>query len=177
MKLLFTSFLLFSIATTGCTSSSGGGGNESDSGTSAPAADSTQSLSTDWEDSGTSKMFKFSDLIGKTWTFVVVERADQLKGRSEVYDSDFSTLEPTTHYTLGFGERAVEFVDEGIFGRISQETDTSKEYLLDEGLFAGGKLEVLIPGDGGMQFQAKYTVYGSGVPIISIEKGYLKTPN
>ena len=50
------------------------------------------------------------------------------------------------------------------------DTEEYKKYDLDKGLFAGGRFFVWIT-EG--QFEAEYTIYGSGVPIIRSERGYL----
>jgi hypothetical protein len=49
--------------------------------------------------------------------------------------------------------------------------EESKLYELVEGLFAGGRLVIWINHE---DFEAEYTIYGSGVPIIRSERGKLE---
>jgi hypothetical protein len=46
-----------------------------------------------------------------------------------------------------------------------------KLYELDEGTFAGGRFIVWIIDN---SFEAELTIYGSGVPIVKSERGYLR---
>ena len=57
-----------------------------------------------------------------------------------------------------------------IRGQKTNKDDESKFYELDEGVFAGGRFVVWINND---SFEAELTIYGSGVPIIKSERGYL----
>ena len=66
--------------------------------------------------------------------------------------------------------QTISIMHDSISGTIMESTEQYKQYDLDEGLFAGGRFNVWIT-DGA--FEAEFTVYGSGVPIIRSERGFL----
>lgn len=61
---------------------------------------------------------------------------------------------------------------EPIKGYNTSSNTTCKLYNLTEGLFAGGQFKAFIDND---VVEAELTIYGSGVPIIKSERGYLTT--
>jgi hypothetical protein len=58
-----------------------------------------------------------------------------------------------------------------IRGEKTIDGKASKHYELNEGLFAGGRFIVWT--NNNKEFEAEFTVYGSGVPIIRSERGKL----
>ena len=58
-------------------------------------------------------------------------------------------------------------------GSLASATAERIEYNLSEGTFAGGRFMVW---EGGSGLQAELTIYGSGVTIVSSERGPLCVP-
>jgi hypothetical protein len=90
-------------------------------------------------------------------------------------DSDFTATDEDIHYEVTFSENGriitIEtIVKDTVGGERVNDGEASKRYALDEGLFAGGRFIVWISNG---SFEAEYTVYGSGVPIIRSERGKL----
>ena len=92
--------------------------------------------------------------------------SDQLK------ENDYVEINHGSEYEVSFSEdwKTISIMDDSISGTIMEGSEEYKKYDLDKGLFAGGRFVVWIT-DG--QFEAEYTIYGSGVPIIRSERGYL----
>ena len=59
-------------------------------------------------------------------------------------------------------------------GNIETNAEDLRRYEIEEGLFAGGRFIVWIADD---HFEAELTVYGSGVPIVTSERGRLVVAN
>ncbi|NJL28936.1 MAG: hypothetical protein HC897_14125 [Thermoanaerobaculia bacterium] len=73
------------------------------------------------------------------------------------------------------GGQKVAIPEEGIRGRRVGEPAAAAVFDLDEGTFAGGRF-VVWGGPAGLE--AELTVFGSGVPILSSERGTLRlTPH
>jgi len=90
-------------------------------------------------------------------------------------ESDFTATGEDIHYEVTFSEngRIITIdtaVTETVSGERVNDGEASKRYALDEGLFAGGRFIVWISNG---SFEAEYTVYGAGVPIIKSERGKL----
>jgi hypothetical protein len=90
-------------------------------------------------------------------------------------ESDYTPTTEEIRYEITFSENgqtvAIESIEnETVTGERSNDGETSKRYELDEGLFAGGRFIIWISNG---HFEAEYTVYGSGVPIIRSERGKL----
>lgn len=66
--------------------------------------------------------------------------------------------------------RTISIMGDSISGTLMEGTEEYKEYDLDKGLFADGRFVVWITDS---NFEAEYTVYGSGAPIIRSERGPL----
>ena len=92
--------------------------------------------------------------------------SDQLK------EKDYVEINHGPEYEVSFSEdmQTISIIHDSISGTIMEDTEEYKKYDLDNGLFAGGRFIVWITKD---QFEAEYTIYGSGVPIIRSERGYL----
>jgi len=92
--------------------------------------------------------------------------SDQLK------ENDYVEIDQGSEYEVSFSEdmQTISIMHDSISGTIMEGTEEYKKYDLDKGLFAGGRFVVWIT-EG--QFEAEYTIYGSGVPIIRSERGYL----
>jgi hypothetical protein len=90
-------------------------------------------------------------------------------------ESDYTETNEDIQYEITFLENArivtIESTGTGsVSGERSNDGETSKRYELNEGLFAGGRFLIWISND---HFEAEYTLYGSGVPIIRSERGRL----
>jgi len=120
-----------------------------------------------------SDKYAFSELVGKRWVLIVEESATNLNGQAILDDSDFSPLESSYSIHLLFSLNSVEFMNTEISGQLSNETDSSQDYFLDEGLFAGGHLVIHLLDRNSTGFEAIYTISGSGLPIIFAVKGTL----
>ena len=68
------------------------------------------------------------------------------------------------------GQESVAVGDTPLLGEQASYADGRREYDLTTGTFAGGRF-IVWPGAAGLQ--AELTIYGSGVPIISSERGAL----
>ena len=92
--------------------------------------------------------------------------SDQLK------ENDYVEINHGSEYEVSFSEdmQTISIMHDSISGTIMEGTEEYKKYDLDKGLFAGGRFIVWITED---QFEAEYTIYGSGVPIVRSERGYL----
>jgi len=71
--------------------------------------------------------------------------------------------------------RSVSISPGPVTGLKEKNSEECRFYELSDGLFAGGRFLVWIDND---EFEAEFTVYGSGVPIIRSERGILeRIPN
>jgi hypothetical protein len=88
-------------------------------------------------------------------------------------ESDYTVITEHIQYEVIFSEDGQEVTIEpgSIGGKKINEDKDSKLYNLDKGLFAGGRFEVWIIND---DFDAEYTIYGSGIPIVSSKRGKLE---
>ena len=94
----------------------------------------------------------------------------------QLNEKDYVEINHGSEYEVSFSEdnKTISIMHDSISGTIMEDTEQYKKYDLDKGLFAGGRFIVWIT-DG--QFEAEYTIYGSGVPIIKSERGYLLSIN
>jgi hypothetical protein len=95
--------------------------------------------------------------------------------RDSLKESDYTATSEDIQYEITFSENGrivtIESTETGsVVGERSNDGETSKRYELDEGLFAGGRFIIWISNG---HFEAEYTIYGSGVPIIRSERGRL----
>ena len=90
----------------------------------------------------------------------------------ELTEADYSPIENGTVYMMRFNpDHTVVIGPEGVSGALVEVGGDYIEFSLSDPLFAGGRLRIWLSADGTMQ--AEYTVYGSGVPFISSERGEL----
>jgi hypothetical protein len=120
----------------------------------------------------------FSSLVGNTWLLSIDRVANgpdvQFPGDS-LQESEFTATAENIQYEVTFSDdgRIITLESETIVpvsGERVYDGETSKRYTLDEGLFAGGRFIIWISNG---HFEAEYTVYGSGVPIVRSERGKL----
>lgn len=83
-------------------------------------------------------------------------------------DGDIVTIEQNFYVTRAGETDAIE--QDFIVGQLSSDSIESAEYLFDEGGWVGGRFVVWIEDE---SFKAELTYYGSGVPVVSSERGIL----
>ncbi len=90
----------------------------------------------------------------------------------DLQESDYEETIESTYYNITFSEdgQMVTIEPGSIRGQKINDGDESKLYKLDEGVVAGGRFVVWINND---SFEVELTIYGSGVPILKSERGYL----
>ena len=116
--------------------------------------------------------------VPKTVRTIVVNRianAPKVQYSSEnIGRNQYEPIGELRTYSITFSKGYDEiFIDPGsIHGHILENEDGDKEYELDRGTFAGGKFIVTENDD---SLGAELTIYGSGVPIIKSERGFLES--
>ena len=90
----------------------------------------------------------------------------------QLEENDYEVVNHGSEYEVSFSKdmQTISIMHDSISGTIMEGTEEYKKYDLDKGLFAGGRFVVWIIDN---KFESEYTVYGSGVPIIRSERGYL----
>ncbi len=88
-------------------------------------------------------------------------------------ESYYTFTDEDTRYEVTISrEGTIILINPGsIIGEKSNDGSESKRYNLVGGLFAGGRFIIWKDDQG---FEAEYTIYGSGVPIIRSERGDLE---
>ena len=94
--------------------------------------------------------------------------ADSLK------ESDYTTANESIQHEVAFSEdgQTVTIKPGPVTGVKIKDNSVCKYFELSDGLFAGGRFLIWVNDN---EFEAEYTVYGSGVPIIRSERGKLKS--
>lgn len=88
-------------------------------------------------------------------------------------DADYESVSDGAVYQITFREHGGVHVDIspiGVSGKLRTISGDEKTYNLDNGLLADGRLVVR---ENNGHFEGEYTVYGSGVPITSSERGFM----
>ena len=117
----------------------------------------------------------FSMLNGNHFVLEVDRIADHPNVQSpfdELDENDYASIDNGNQYFVSFSDdiQTITLLPDSVSGLMEKDTNVLKQYNLDDGLFAGGRFVVWIDDDG---FEAEYTIYGSGVPIIQSERGGL----
>jgi hypothetical protein len=98
-------------------------------------------------------------------------------------EDDYEETDQDNQYEVRFSANGDTVTIEGkqisgeieiVTGSIEIDDEDFKQYDIQETLFAGGRFGVWITDD---HFDAEYTIYGSGVPIIRSERGRLLPVN
>ena len=126
-------------------------------------------------DSNDKYITKFSLLDGNDFLLEVDRMSETLDVQfptDNLQESDYKETTEGTQYNVSFSKdgEMVTIEPGSIRGQKTNKDDESEFYELDEGVFAGGRFVVWINND---SFEAELTIYGSGVPIIKSERGYL----
>jgi hypothetical protein len=87
-------------------------------------------------------------------------------------ERDYTPFTGEKRYTVIFStdRQKVSLEPGAIVGEISDSGAGAVEYELNDSLFAGGRFVVWISND---NFRAELTIFGSGIPILSSERGNL----
>ena len=106
----------------------------------------------------------------------IVTHPDVQFPHEKLQDIDYQKTTENSHYKVRFSENSetIIILPDSISGRFEKEDNEFKQYVLEKGLFAGGRFIVWIIDN---KFEAEFTIYGSGVPIIQSERGYLEPTN
>jgi len=118
---------------------------------------------------------EFSLLNGKEFTLKVdriSENPDVQFPMDDLKESDYRVANEGVIYRVTLSEDGQKLIIEpgSIRGVKVMDGDKSKLYELEEGAFAGGRFIVWISNK---KFEAELTIYGSGVPIVKSERGFL----
>jgi hypothetical protein len=118
---------------------------------------------------------EFSLLDGNEFVMEVnriSEKPDVQFPMDDLQESDYQETNEGAVYNVSLSEdgQMVIIEPDSIRGEKTMDGDKSKLYELEEGVFAGGRFIVWISND---SFEAELTIYGSGVPIVKSERGYL----
>jgi hypothetical protein len=93
--------------------------------------------------------------------------------RDSLQDSDYVATSEDIQYDITFSiDGQIVTIEPGsVSGERINDGEESKLYKIVEGLFAGGRFVIWINNE---DFEAEYTIYGSGIPIIRSERGNLE---
>ena len=121
----------------------------------------------------------FSQLGGNAYILEVnriSEHPDVQFPSDQLNEKDYLEINHGSKYEVSFSEdiQTISILNDSISGSLVEDNEEYKKYRLDKGLFAGGRFVVWITDD---RFEAEYTIYGSGVPIIRSERGWLSLFN
>ena len=88
-------------------------------------------------------------------------------------ESDYTAISEVIQHEVTFTAdgKSVSISPGPVAGFKEKDNDVCKFYEITDGLFAGGRFLIWIYND---EFEAEFTVYGSGVPIIRSERGILE---
>lgn len=93
--------------------------------------------------------------------------------RDSLLESDYVATSNDIQYDVTFSvDGQIVTIEPGsISGGKINDGEESKLYKIVEGLFAGGRFVIWKNNE---DFEAEYTIYGSGIPIIRSERGNLE---
>lgn len=93
--------------------------------------------------------------------------------RDSLRESDYIVSNSDIQYGISFSGSGqnVSITPGPVLGEKTKDGKESKYYELNDGLFAGGRFIVWKDKN---EFEAEYTIYGSGFPIIKSERGRLE---
>ena len=120
---------------------------------------------------------EFSQLNGNSYILSVNRISDHPDVQfpfEELHEDNYVESTQDVQYEINFSDdiQTITIVsDVLISGEIETDDEILKNYSLTNGLFAGGRFNVWIVDK---HFEAEFTVYGSGVPIIKSERGVLE---
>ena len=118
----------------------------------------------------------FSSLNGGDY-LLKVDRVSQAPNvqfpRDSLFESYYTVTNEDIQHEVTFSEdgQIVSIKPGPVSGGKTNDGKVSKFYELGDGLFAGGRFIIWI---NNKNFEAEYTIYGSGIPIIKSERGKLE---
>ncbi|MFO7369922.1 MAG: hypothetical protein R6X09_06605 [Bacteroidales bacterium] len=127
-------------------------------------------------DKQTDEITPISLLYGKTYN-LKVDKVSNLPDVQFPHDclreSDYTATADDIQYELTFSAdgKSVSIEPGTVVGNRISVSENSVNYELGASLFAGGRLLIWMNPDG---YEAEYTIYGSGVPIITSMRGVLE---
>ena len=115
----------------------------------------------------------FSSLNGSDYILKAdrVSQAPGVRFPADRLDESYYTAtdEDITHeVTFSEDGKIVSILPGPVNGELTNDGKTTRFYELDNGLAAGGRFVIWI---NGLDFEAEFTVYGSGVSIIKSKRG------
>ncbi|MCP4441481.1 MAG: hypothetical protein GY810_21445 [Aureispira sp.] len=116
------------------------------------------------------------ELKGKSFTLKIDKIAKHPKVGypfNPVDEKEYKNVSKGNEYTVSFSKNgnSITIMPGEIKGKITKIEDKNiKEYELEKGLVANGRFDVWLDNN---KLKAEYTIYGSGVPVISSERGLL----
>jgi hypothetical protein len=118
----------------------------------------------------------FTLLNNSSFIFHVDRRASHPDVQSpfeELQEIHYIPVNDSTRYEVAFSANieSVLIMPDSVSGTLVKNTNEIKYYMISVDLFAGGRFMVWISQK---KLNAEYTIYGSGVPIIQSERGYLE---
>jgi hypothetical protein len=130
------------------------------------------------EERQNSKTVEFAQLAENTYSLTINRVAQNPEVQfpaDSLKESDYTVTDEEINYEITFSEGGQNILieslgNDSVSGERVNNGETSKRYELNDGLFAGGRFLIWIING---HFEAEYTVYGSGVPIIRSERGIL----
>lgn len=93
--------------------------------------------------------------------------------QDSLYESYYTVINEDIKHEVTFTEdgKMISIKPGPVSGQKTKDGEISKYYELVDGLFAGGRFIIWINNE---KFEAEYTIYGSGLPIIKSERGDLE---
>ena len=103
----------------------------------------------------------------------IVNHPDVQFPYEELEEIDYQNTSEGRQYEVSFSENieTITILPDSISGTLEKDENELKQYVLVKGLFAGGRFIIWITNN---KFEAEFTIYGSGVPIIQSERGCLE---
>ena len=118
---------------------------------------------------------RFSLLDGNSFVLEIdriIEMPDAKLPMDDFQESDYIRISEGSQYHVSFTKfgHVVTIEPGAISGRKINDDGELKIYELYEDVFAGGRFVIWMCND---SLEAELTIYGSGVPVIQSERGYL----
>jgi hypothetical protein len=118
---------------------------------------------------------EFSKLKGNKFIFTVdrvASRPDVQYPLDSLVETNYIPADKVVEYQISFSDDAkTAIIDSSFMGIKVIDGEKSKFYQITQGLYAGGRFIIWVDNK---EFQAEFTVYGSGIPILKSERGKLQ---
>lgn len=102
----------------------------------------------------------------------ILEMSDAQLPMDDLQESYYVDVNEGSQYIVTFSEdgQTVTIAPGSISGQKRNDDGESRIYELDKGVFAGGRFVIWGNDD---LIEVELTIYGSGIPIVKSERGYL----